>query len=142
MAKYATRFDLAMPNLTFEVGESGSGSSPTDAKKYVVLVTDGLNNNYDGGIITGPFQSSYCDGLKANGVEIAVLHLPYPDLGTQAWYQWFAEPHLADTETGLRNCASNGMYYQADQTPQMIAALQSIADSVASSEPQELAFSK
>ena len=142
LAKYATRFDLAMPNLTFDIGQSGGGTGPTDTTKTVVLVTDGLNNNYGGGIITGPFQSSYCDGLKANGVEIAVLHLPYPDLGSQAWYQWFAEPHLAQTETALRDCATNGMYYQADQTAEMLTALQTIADTVVVSSTQELAFAK
>ena len=131
-----------MPDLTFELGKSGGGTSQTDTKKFIVLATDGLNNNYGGGILTSEFRTRYCDGLKNNGVTIAVLHLPYPDLGTQAWYRWFAEPHLPNTQTALQACADDGLYFQAE-TPQEIAdALLSISNKISTQAPQELAFSK
>ncbi len=142
LAKYGTRFDVAMPNVTFDIGESGNGSGPTDTKKFAILVTDGLNNNYSGGILTSAFQASYCDGLKANGVEVAVLHLPYPDLNGQAWYEWFAKPHLPSTETALQSCASDGLYFKADQNSEIIAALEEISAGMAGGAPQELAFVK
>ncbi len=140
--KHGTRFDTAMPSVTMQIGASGGGTSQNDTKKFAVLVTDGLNNNYSAGIITGPFQSSYCDGLKSNGVEIAVLHLPYPDLNGQAWYEWFAEPHLPATQSALEACASDGLYFQASETNDILGALEAITEGLIEGEAQELAFVK
>ena len=142
MAKYGTRFDVAMPDLTFELGQSGDGTGPNDTKKFIVLATDGLNNNYGGGILTSEFRTRYCDGLKNNGVTIAVLHLPYPDLGTQAWYRWFAEPHLPNTQTALQSCADDGLYFQAESPQEIADALLSISNKISTQAPQELAFAK
>ena len=44
---------------------AGDGSSPEQAKKIVVIMTDGVEDYNDGGArVTSPFKASACDGLK------------------------------------------------------------------------------
>lgn len=142
MPRYGTRFDIALPALASQLGVSGTGSTAVDPVKAIVLVTDGLNNNYAGGIQTSAFQSSYCAGLKANGIKVAVLHLPYPDLAGQDWYESFAKPHLSDIPGALEACASNGLYFEADQSDEISTLLGVITDTITDVQLQELAFLK
>lgn len=142
MEHHGTRFDLALPDLAYELGASGTGDSELDPQKAVILVTDGLNNEYySASPNPSSFKASYCDGLKNNGVKVAVLHIPYPDLAGNSLFDMHAGPYLSNIPAGLQGCASEGLYFKADKVNEISDFLLQITSGIMDgSENRDLAF--
>ncbi len=141
LSYWATRFDVVFSTLTQNIGESGSGATSSDPVKSIIIVTDGLNNNYDAGIITSAFNANYCSDLKNNGVKVAVLHVPYPDLSGQPWYEAFAKPYLSSIPSQLEACASSeNLYFIGTDATGISEALNLMATALLDGGSSELAF--
>jgi Flp pilus assembly protein TadG len=117
----------------------GNGSTSSNSKPYVFLITDGMNNSqtytqeqgFQGGSNPTPFYSqAACDALKNQGVTISILYIPYLNIpaNTNAapWAQ--AEDQQANNQTNLlapalSACASTGFFYTANSAADITNAL-------------------
>ncbi len=80
----ATRFDDLIGNFVATVGTSGNGATQQDAKKLVMIATDGVNDPTRAWTWDTPlrdqvraFNMSFCDTLKSRGNTVAIVNTPY-----------------------------------------------------------------
>lgn len=80
----ATRFDDLISTFVSAVGTSGSGLSQQDAKKLVMIATDGVNDptrawtsNVALRSQVRAFSTTFCDTLKQRGNTVAIINTPY-----------------------------------------------------------------
>lgn len=89
--------DDALSKLNDKPTTSGNGSSPSSPKKFVFLVTDGVQVGIHVGWTppagfavawgnTSAMSPPACDALKANGITIAVLYTTYVEF--VGWWQF------------------------------------------------------
>jgi Flp pilus assembly protein TadG len=100
-----THLSQAMTTLISKMGQQGSGSSAASPIKFMVLVTDGLQSDWNNdwncsrtfndhiwnwnptcantGSYPGTIQTSQCQQIKNNGIILAVLETPYVPLTGQ-----------------------------------------------------------
>ncbi len=115
------------------VGSSGTGLVATSPKKAIVMITDGVSNDWNGsGISTIP--ASACNKWKAEGRELFILNMVYPDpleIGDQ-WYSHRSTMiSLVPTiEPALQACASPGKYFRAEYGTSVITALESVKNAI------------
>lgn len=106
------------------VSQGGNGAQQSTARKFVFLMTDGIEDIDDGngGRIESPLDPAACAALKAKGVTIAVLHTAYYNP-----YGVFNEiSAIQDQVTAnLKTCASDyTLYFPVDTPAQLNAAVQ------------------
>lgn len=94
-----TDFDTAVMKVTGTMGVAGSGASQSAARKYLIIITDGVADDYapagpipyapsSGGVVENAGGARYlyaadsgvCQQAKANGVTVMVLWTPYVPL--------------------------------------------------------------
>ncbi len=80
----ATRFDDLIGSFVTAVGTSGSGESQSDAKKLVMIATDGVNDPTRAWTWNTPlradvraFNTAFCDTLKSRGNTVSIINTPY-----------------------------------------------------------------
>jgi Flp pilus assembly protein TadG len=138
-----THFENAFPTMNGLIppsggGAVGDGSSSTNTKPFVFLVTDGAQNfqtccNFSGSnsATTIPIgASSYCTPLKNRGITIAVLYIPYEPIQNPTTI-FNNEDNVANANingppgisASLTACASPNFFFQATSTSQIAAAL-------------------
>jgi Flp pilus assembly protein TadG len=114
----------ALPNLQ----SSGNGLSATTRKKYLVFVTDGVADYYDGGgtrwITT--IDPAVCSPIKNRNIGLIVLYTRYFPLPSNSFYMANVNPWYADIETKLKNCATSNMFITADNEAEMNLAFKRI----------------
>ena len=125
-----TYFNVMFDAMTSKVGTSGDGLTAQHSKKYMFLITDGVNNQFQFNVTTEseaitPMSPSACDAIKAQGVQIAVLQTTYPPL---AWgtYTDVIQPALPQVQANLQACASPGLYYLAADSTSISTGLQKL----------------
>ena len=114
----------ALERLQASIPQAGDGTSEGAPRQVVLLVSDGLADSYmpDGGCATPdwwgrciePLDNRLCDILKARGVTVAVIHLPFyaePDL---PFYRLTIQPFEQKLQDNMEACASPGFYRQVD----------------------------
>ena len=136
--RWDTRTDIIMPQLANIVGKSGLGASDSDRKKSIILITDGLGDIRHWGRMWA-LKTTMCDTFKNNGVRVIVLNLEYPDDLKFNWFYSRVSPIQKTLNTKLEACASDGFYYFARESQQMIDRLQDISNDAQS---DILAFTK
>ncbi len=102
------------------VGQAGDGSSQQKARKYIFILTDGIEDYTAKGNTraTAPFDPKVCQGLKDKGAIVLVLHTTNDDPNNQ-----FGENGiLAQVAPLLKQCASSPDLYTAASTPDNISA--------------------
>lgn len=131
-----TNFRAAMASLTKLVPASGDGSSASNARRSVFLITDGVHDSngwernaewvsWDQLHYTGPIDPAYCTGLKNKGVLVAVLYITYyqPEGGDTSEISAFRSRILPK----LKACASSDkLFFNATDSDGIGAALQSM----------------
>jgi Flp pilus assembly protein TadG len=138
-----THFENAFPKISTFIppsggGAVGDGSSPTNTKPFVFLVTDGAQNfqtccGFSGSnsATTMPIgASSYCQPLKNRGITIAVLYIPYVPIQNPTTI-FNNEDNVANANingppgisASLSACASPNFFFTASSTSQIAAAL-------------------
>jgi len=135
MSNMATNFQAVLASLVPTVGKSGSGTSTTDRRKLVLLITDGVNttlkpsscpkplNAY--GQCQSPIDPKWCDGLKANGANVAVLYTTYYPV-VDGWYNAYIKPFRDEIGTKLAACATPGMYAEVQPHEGIKEALETL----------------
>ena len=115
----------------------GTGSTSASPKPFVFLVTDGMDNsqtyingNFNGSNPLALFSQTACDNLKAQGVTISILYIPYLNITTssQAVSWAIAEDNQADGQIqylpgALTSCATTGFFYTANSAADITNAL-------------------
>lgn len=106
-----TLFSSAMPTFGSEVGTSGDGTST--ARKFALLVTDGVQGKRDRSIGFHPFDSTLCDQIKSRGVTMIVLNTEYLPMLNEQPYRDTVMPIQNQLAPALQACASPGFYFSA-----------------------------
>lgn len=116
-----TSFDLALTNIKSAIGTGGKGTSKADREKVLFLVADGVGDSNKPNSctkkLTGercqePIDTRYCTPIKAQGVKIAVLYTTYLPLPKNSWYNSWIKPFQGEIATKMKECASDGLYFE------------------------------
>jgi hypothetical protein len=135
-----THFENAFPTMNTTIpplggGAVGNGSSPTNTKPFVFLVTDGSQNfqtccgfsGSNSATVMPTGASSYCTPLKNRGITIAVLYIPYEPIQNPTTIysneDGVANANIANIPSSLQACASANFFFTATSTSQIAAAL-------------------
>ena len=115
------------------VGKSGTGSTAESPKKAIVMITDGVSNDWNGSGITS-IPESVCNKWKADGREVFILNMVYPDpleIGDE-WYSGRAKmiAFVPTLEATLKSCASPGKYFRAEYGASIDMALESVKNAI------------
>jgi Flp pilus assembly protein TadG len=148
-----THIDTALNSINTLITSVGSGSSSTNTLPYVFLVTDGaqdpqvndLSGNWSGSnhatVIASPGSTvnpgtSPCAALRARGIMVAVLYIPYQQInpvnssfaGDEDDY---ANWNIPNIPASLQGCASppdagGSYFYTANSPAEINASLQAM----------------
>lgn len=108
------------------IGKAGTGQNSADRQKVLFLVSDGLEDTkrpttclkkvMTGGTNEGrcqaPMNESICQTIRDNGVTIAVLYTTYQPIDNNGHYNKWIKPFRAEIPTRMKNCASEGLFFE------------------------------
>jgi Flp pilus assembly protein TadG len=133
-----THFENAFPAMNTIIASVGNGSSTTSTLPYVFLVTDGAEDPQTKGINAGNWNGSnhattldpvaLCAPLKARGITVSVLYIPYQPISpVNASFandeDDAANNNIPNIPPSLQSCASPGFFYTANTPADIAAAL-------------------
>jgi Flp pilus assembly protein TadG len=130
-----THFENAFPSMNNLIKTVGDGSSPTNTKPFVFLVTDGAQDNQtccgfsgsNSATVMPTGAASYCAPLKARGITIAVLYIPYEPIQNPTTVfnneDGVANANIPNIPPSLQDCASSGFFFEADTPADITIAL-------------------
>jgi Flp pilus assembly protein TadG len=130
-----THFENAFPSMNKLITNVGAGSSPTDTKPFVFLVTDGAQDNQtccgfsgsNSATVMPSGASSYCKPLRDRGIIVSVLYIPYAPIQnpTNVFNKEdiFANANIANIPGSLQDCATPGYYFTANTPADITKAL-------------------
>lgn len=137
----ATKFNEGIGAVVAAIGNGGSGASPASPIKMLIIATDGVQDpgrfwvtqtQYRKDV--APFDMSFCDKLKAKGVQVGILHTPYiPMTDDWGYNATLGEPsqlgnpgtRADDVPRVLKACAGN-LYFEATSSDAVTAGFVSI----------------
>lgn len=131
--------------ISAKITTVGDGSGATRSRPFVFFVSDGMQNSQWHETSTGrwpgvtPYPTPFgqtvsiramdpalCSALKARGVTISVLEIPYPTFNNPKTFAASQEFKANDAQPNLPNamkaCASSPQFYRQADTPADIAA--------------------
>jgi Flp pilus assembly protein TadG len=138
-----THIDQALQSVNGLIASVGDGSSSTNTLPYVFLVTDGAQDPQTKGVPNGGWSGSNhatvlsdpgnaypnaCATLKARGIIVSVLYIPYQTINPvnssfandeDDYANW----NIPNIPTSLQNCASPGFFYTANAPADITSAL-------------------
>jgi Flp pilus assembly protein TadG len=130
-----THFENAFPSMNNLIKNVGDGSSSTNTKPFVFLVTDGAQDNQtccgfsgsNSATVMPTGAASYCAPLKARGITIAVLYIPYEPIQNPTTVfnneDGVANANIPNIPPSLQDCASSGFFFEADTPADITTAL-------------------
>lgn len=117
--------------LAPNVPNSGNGLSQSTPRRFVFIVTDGLQDrhpawqgvNFPGPYgandnRTGPIDPAACQVLKAKGITVAILYTTH--IGIKG-YEWYWQKPQPSVKPNLQACASDQFFFEASNAAQMQA---------------------
>ena len=115
----------------------GDGSSASNPKAYIFIVTDGVADVAGGctyGHCVAPINPTTCQAYKDAGVTVGVVYTTYfpvkanpmnpSDTSLRPEYTDLVMPFASDIAPKLQACASTGWYFEASDGPTIHAAMQ------------------
>jgi Flp pilus assembly protein TadG len=126
-----THFDNAFSTMNNTIVTVGNGTTATNTKPFVFLVTDGAQNyqtccgfsGSNSATVMPMGTTSWCKPLKDRGITISVLYIPYQTIQNPTTIfnneDNVANANIPAIEPSLQDCASPGFYFSA-ATPQGI----------------------
>ncbi len=147
-----TNFDDAVTSVTRTMGKAGTGARQSEARKYLIIITDGVVDYYahggrklyagdTAGVVSNvggdrvlyAADSGVCAEAKANGATVMVLWTPYVPLDkpyipvSNGFYDSEVAPFYPSIWPNLQACASSpSLAWQASDSADINAALQQI----------------
>jgi len=130
-----THFENAFPSMNTLIKTVGTGSSASDTKPFVFLVTDGAQDNQtccgfsgsNSATVMPSGANSYCKPLKDRGITIAVLYIPYEKIQNPTTVfnneDGVANANIPNIPPSLQDCASSGFFFEADTPADITTAL-------------------
>jgi hypothetical protein len=125
----STHTDDVLATMVPNIPVAGDGSSPDQSKKYLIFVTDGVQDfddttTYDGHR-TQVVTSTQCDAFKNKGVMVAVIYTTYVAMSA-GQYQRLVQPIADGIGPSLNACASSGLYFEATSATDIASAFSAI----------------
>ena len=121
--------DNAVEAMAANIPAGGDGSSADKSKKYLIFVTDGVQDFVNGAAIDGHqtevLTSSSCAALKAKGVNLAVIYTVYLPMNNLP-YNALVQPLASNIAPALQACASPNLFFQATNAGDIANAFDSI----------------
>lgn len=108
----STHHPVIMDSLSKELGFSNA-SVAGSPRKILLLVTDGVRwDNWPVSPAYGAFDSKWCEAVKKNGVDVAVLEIKYYEDTSDYWFSTYVKPYYNQISPNLLACASPGLYFK------------------------------
>lgn len=130
-----TSFDTALKNIKAIVGNGGKGNTKSDRERVLFIVADGVGDsekpsgctkNTNGNRCQEPIDTKFCTPIKAQGVKIAVLYTTYLPLPKNDWYNTWIKPFQAEIATKMKECASDGYFFEVGLDSDLSAAMNAL----------------
>jgi Flp pilus assembly protein TadG len=130
-----THFENAFPSMNTTITTVGDGSSPTNTKPFVFLVTDGAQNfqtccgfsGSNSATVMPKGATSYCKPLRDRGIIISVLYIPYQTIQNPTTIfnneDNVANANIANIPDSLKDCASPNFFFTANAPADITTAL-------------------
>jgi Flp pilus assembly protein TadG len=103
------------------IKKGGSGYNAADREQVLFMVTDGLEDVERGHCAKPlarpnrcqqPLDDKICKQLKKKGIRIAVLYTTYHQITVNSWYNNWIKPFHDEIGENLKNCASDGLFFE------------------------------
>ena len=129
-----THFENAFPKMNTLITTVGTGATASDPLPFVFLVTDGAQNNqtYWNGGWAGDnhatvINKNLCNDLKARGVTISLLYIPYQPIQNPTSFgnneDYYVNAIIPNIPGALAQCASPGFFFTANTPADITDAL-------------------
>ena len=121
--------DNAVQAIAANIPAGGDGSSAEKSKKYLIFVTDGVQDFVNSAAVDGHqtdvLTSSSCAALKAKGVNLAVIYTVYLPMNNPQ-YDALVQPLATNIAPALQACASSGLFFPATNASDIADAFDKI----------------
>ncbi|MCI4661325.1 MAG: pilus assembly protein TadG-related protein [Neomegalonema sp.] len=125
--KYAqTDFSKSMADL-LQVGKQKAQTN-TDRLNYAVLITDGVADYSWNGRKIEKFNPEKCNMIKNSDLKLAVIYTTYFPLYENNFYNVHVKPFENEIMPALKECASEGLFFEAEHAEDIDAAMQDILE--------------
>jgi len=132
-----THFENLWKDMQPYLQTVGTGASSTSTQPFIVLVTDGVDNNQTYSPWTGSQPklppTTFCDSAKSAGYTVAVLLITYAPIANPVASFANGEDITVNNliannsiTTTMQGCASAGYFYQASSSAAINTAMQQI----------------
>ena len=127
MGSGGTHFENLWPDVSPYMQQAGTGYSSTSTSPFIILVTDGVDNNqiynpsnvsWTGSQPQVP-NTSFCTNAKSEGYTVAVILIPYVPI-VDPEPIWNDEDGVVNSliatnsiAPSMQSCASNGYFFSA-----------------------------
>jgi Flp pilus assembly protein TadG len=122
-----TQFDVALPEIDKEMGEQMDGGDRSRPRKFLFLVTDGVQSKRGqpwGSSAFRPIDVRLCEMFKKRGFPVAVLNVRYVPMPTEAPYNGTVARFQSQLAPNLRACASDNLYFEAERPDEITRAFE------------------
>ncbi len=138
MGSGGTHFENVLPDIYQYVQGSGDGTSPSKAKTFLFLVTDGMDNNqtytssgWSGSQPREPNNFGYCQYAQSLGVTVSILYIPYvpiqnPNSSFAGNEDGVANGVVPSIPADLKACATPGFFFTANSNADINNAMQTM----------------
>ncbi|MEE9590466.1 MAG: vWA domain-containing protein, partial [Hyphomicrobiaceae bacterium] len=130
LRRNSTLYNVVMPQITREVGNSGDGSSEGSPRKTLILITDGVYVDDRRNFLSREFNSRECNTLKSSGVNVIVVNVKYVEDRGNYLFEDLVAPFYDRIAPELTACASSGKYYEATDTDDIVATFDILANNI------------
>ncbi len=113
-----TSFDTVVPALQKILPAPGDGTSQASAQEYVIIVSDGVTDEYhNGSRVIAPINTALCASLKNAGVQVATLYTTYYPIPNNSFYMQHVAPYNPggandQLAAAMQSCASSPDLFQ------------------------------
>jgi len=130
--------DGALQTMNSLIKSVGSGASWSDPLPFVVLITDGAQDNqvqwnakWSGSNHATTVAQADCEAIKSRTITLAVLYIPYIEIDPASadfagGEDVYANDNIPFIAPALQKCASPGYFYTTSSPQEMSDALMNI----------------
>jgi hypothetical protein len=133
MGSGGTHFENLWKDVSPYMNAAGTGFSSSSTLPFIILITDGVDNNQTYSPFTGSQvqipSTTFCANAKSAGYTVAVLLIPYVPI-VDPEHIWNDEDYVVNNLINtnsiapvMQSCASSGYFFQAATAAQINSAM-------------------